>query len=186
MKPIKRLLAFTACALLPLAAAAENPQVKIATTLGDIIVELYPDKAPKSVENFLGLVEDNFYEGLIFHRVVANFVIQAGGYDPAMTYRQPPGTVPNESFNGLPNQKGAIAMARLNDPDSADTQFFINVRHNPHLDAAPGRPGYSVFGQVVDGMAVVTEIELSDTGIKAGMAGVPDTPIVIQTVERLR
>jgi peptidyl-prolyl cis-trans isomerase A (cyclophilin A) len=137
------------------------------------------------VTNFLRLVDDGFYDGLIFHRVIANFMIQTGGYDAGMNEREPPGTVPNESFNGLRNRTGTLAMARLEDPDSADAQFFINVNDNAHLDAAPGVPGYTVFGRVIAGMDVVTDIELADTGIRAGMAAVPETPIVLERAERL-
>jgi peptidyl-prolyl cis-trans isomerase A (cyclophilin A) len=176
-----------ACALLlgSASAAADEPRVRMTTSLGDIVVELFPDAAPRSVENFLERVDEGFYEGLIFHRVIAGFVVQTGGYDADLNYREPPGNVPNESANGLRNSRGTLAMARLTDPDSADTQFYINIKDNTHLDAASGRPGYTVFGRVVDGMDVVTEIELSDTGRRGGMAGVPDTPIVIEKMARL-
>ncbi|MDH3641194.1 MAG: peptidylprolyl isomerase [Gammaproteobacteria bacterium] len=166
-------------------AQAANPQVRLETSLGTIDIELYPEFAPVTVENFLGLVDDDFYNGLIFHRVIANFMIQAGGYDSDMNYRNEPGTIVNESANGLLNRKGYLAMARLTDPDSAGAQFFINVRRNPHLDGKRGAPGYAVFGKVTAGWDVVEEIELSDTGIKAGMPAVPDTPIVINRAIRL-
>jgi cyclophilin family peptidyl-prolyl cis-trans isomerase len=181
------LLLITAAALGggPARAADDAPRVRLVTSLGNIDVELFPAKAPETVANFLRLVDQDFYDGLIFHRVVAGFVIQAGGYDAAMNYREPPGSVPNESSNGLENRKGTLAMARLADPDSANTQFFINVADNSHLNASAGQAGYTVFGRVVGGMDVVTEIELSDAGRKAGMAGVPETPIVIQHVTRL-
>lgn len=176
-----------ACALLLSAggAAADEPRVRMTTSLGEIVVELFPNDAPRTVDNFLERVDEGFYEGLIFHRVVAGFVIQTGGYDAGLNYREPPGNVPNESANGLRNSRGTLAMARLNDPDSANTQFYINVKDNTHLDGAPGQPGYTVFGRVVEGMDVVTEIELSDTGRRGGMAGVPDTPIVIERMGRL-
>lgn len=167
------------------AAAEDNPRVRLGTSLGDIDLELYPDRAPRTVANFLERVDEGFYEGLIFHRVVAGFVIQTGGYDAEMNYREPPGNVPNESTNGLRNTRGTLAMARLADPDSANTQFFINVKDNGHLDPAAGQPGYTVFGRVIDGMDVVTEIELSDTTRQGGMAGVPETPIVIERATRL-
>ncbi|MEQ8859246.1 MAG: peptidylprolyl isomerase [Pseudomonadales bacterium] len=169
----------------PSVTAADHPRVRLVTSLGNIDVELFADRAPQTVANFLRLVDDGFYDGLVFHRVVAGFVIQAGGYDAAMNYREPPGTVVNESANGMRNVTGTLAMARLSDPDSADAQFFINVDDNAHLDPTGGTPGYTVFGRVSDGMDVVTEIELSDTGRQAGMAGVPDTPIVIVSTERL-
>ena len=185
---LSRLAGLLFCLLLvtPLATqAADEPRVRLVTSLGTIDVELFADKAPLTVANFLRLVEEGFYEGLIFHRVIANFMIQTGGYEADLTFREPRGSVRNESFNGLRNRKGTLAMARLADPDSADAQFFINVNDNTHLDAAPGQPGYTVFGQVVAGMDVVTDIELSDTSLQAGMAGVPDTPIVIERAERL-
>jgi cyclophilin family peptidyl-prolyl cis-trans isomerase len=161
------------------------PVVRLETTLGDIDIELYPDRAPETVANFLDLVNNGFYDGLIFHRVVAGFVIQAGGYDEKLTYRQPPRTVVNESTNGLRNQKYSVAMARLSDPDSADTQFFINVRHNPNLDGDRTKPGYTVFGQVIAGMETVTAIELVDTHLEAGMAGVPEKDVIITRAHRL-
>lgn len=175
---------FVTC--LPLQASAEDyPMVRLATNLGNIDIELYPDKAPLSVSNFLQLVDDGFYDGLIFHRVLPNFMIQTGGYDENLVYREPPGRIPNESHNRLPNKKGSIAMARLSDPDSASTQFFINVTHNPHLDAAPGRPGYTVFGQVTSGMAVVATIELLETHLEGGMSDVPQNDAIITRATRL-
>ena len=181
------------CAAGAAAGAAANdpePKVRLTTSLGNIDVLLFPDRAPLSVANFLRLVDDGFYDGLIFHRVIANFMIQAGGFDAEMNYREAPGTVANESFNGLKNRKFRLAMARQNDPDSAGAQFFINVRNNPHLDAKSRQPGYSVFGEVIDGQDVVQEIELVDTanftmddGSK--MAAVPETPVVIIEATRL-
>ena len=178
---------FIGIAALPGLTAAEDeglPKVVIETSVGSFEVELYPDRAPASVANFLSLVDDGFYDGLIFHRVIANFVVQTGGYDAVMGYRQPPRTVINESANGLKNRRGYLAMARLSDPDSADAQFYINVRDNPHLDAEPGSPGYTVFGKVISGWEIVVEIELSDTVVRAGMVGVPEVPIVIRRAAR--
>ncbi len=175
-------------ALVPGAASAdeaEAPRVRLETTLGNIDLELYPDRAPKTVANFLARVDEGFYDGLIFHRVVAGFVIQAGGYDHKLSYRSPPATVVNESVGGLQNEKYTVAMARLSDPDSADTQFFINVKHNTHLDASAAKPGYTVFARVVSGEDVVTTIELVDTGLEAGMAGVPEEDVVINRAFRL-
>jgi cyclophilin family peptidyl-prolyl cis-trans isomerase len=160
------------------------PRVVVQTSVGSFEVELYPDRAPASVANFLSLVDEGFYDGLIFHRVIANFVVQTGGYDADMGYREPPRTVVNESANGLKNQRGYLAMARLNDPDSADAQFYINVRDNTHLDGKPGSPGYTVFGKVISGWEIVVEIELSDTVVRAGMVGVPEVPIVIRRATR--
>jgi len=181
-------LALLAGTLLARPAAAQEalPKVLIETSMGDIVVELLTEQAPITAANFLELVEQDFYDGLIFHRVAAGFVIQAGGYDADMNYREPPGgNLVNESANGLDNARGTLAMARFSDPDSANTQFFINVADNTHLNAKPDQPGYAVFGRVTDGMDVVTEIELSDTTRKAGMAGVPEQPIVIESAEQL-
>ena len=165
--------------------AGEAPVVRLETTLGNIDIELMPDKAPRTVENFLGLVDNGFYDGLVFHRVVAGFVIQAGGYDDRLVYRSPPATVVNESANRVKNEQYTVAMARLSDPDSADTQFFINVKDNEHLDWQPGRPGYTVFGRVVAGMDVVGAIELVDTHLEQGMAGVPEQDVIIKRASRI-
>jgi cyclophilin family peptidyl-prolyl cis-trans isomerase len=172
--------------LAPRAEAAEAlPIVRLETNLGNIDMELYPAYAPITVGNFLRLVDDGFYDGLIFHRVIANFMVQAGGFDAEMNRREDPVTIFNESRNGLLNRKRYVAMARLDDPDSAGTQFFINVRRNSNLDGSMKAPGYAVFAKVIGGWDVVHEIELSDTGIKAGMAAVPDTSIVIRQASRL-
>jgi cyclophilin family peptidyl-prolyl cis-trans isomerase len=180
-----RALLFTAvCAVAPIA-YADNPRVAMVTDFGTIEVELLEKLAPETVANFLSLVDDDFYNGLIFHRVIANFMIQTGGYTASLDYKPAPGKVRNESFNGVKNTAGTLAMARMADPDSADSQFFINVRDNPHLDAAGNKAGYTVFGKVVSGMEVVHEIELVNTHLKAGMAAVPEDPVVIQAVERL-
>lgn len=163
--------------------AEDNPRVNLVTSEGLIEIELLPKFAPKHVANFLALVEEDFYVGLVFHRVIPNFMVQAGGYDAELTYRPRDGQVDNESFNGLRNKRYTVAMARLSDPDSADTQFFINVRDNPHLDAQPGEPGYTVFGRVVSGMDVIETIELTDTHLRMGMAAVPEKAIVILATE---
>lgn len=167
------------------ASAAQAPRVRFETSLGNIDIELFADAAPRTVENFLDLVDGGFYDGLVFHRVIAGFVIQTGGYDAELEYREPPRTVVNESANGLKNTSGTLAMARLADPDSADSQFFINLDDNAHLDPAPGKPGYTVFGRVVGGMDVVHEIEEVDTGRQRDMVSVPETPIVIRHAARL-
>ena len=187
--PVRKCLAMLAGAALSAGAgaAAEDsaPMVRLETDAGRIDIELYPAKAPQTVRNFLELVDGGFYEGLIFHRVIAGFMIQAGGYDADMNYREPPGTVVNESFNGLANVAGALAMARRPDPDSAGAQFFINVKDNESLNAAPGRPGYTVFGKVIAGMEAVTDIELRTTGTLEGMRDVPLEPVVIRSAKRL-
>lgn len=177
-----------ACGLTLLSASAEDvrPQVLFNTSHGSFTVELYPRKAPATVENFVQLVEDEFYTDLLFHRVIANFMVQTGGFDLDLVHQEPPRSVVNESYNGLSNRKGFIAMARTNDPDSADTQFFINVNDNGRLDAKPGLPGYTVFGRVIDGWRVVESIELVNTGISKGMAAVPMEPIILESAQRVR
>ena len=166
-------------------AAADNPQVALVTNVGEIQIELLPKFSPKHVSNFLALIDENFYVGLVFHRVIPNFMIQAGGYTENLTYRPTNRSVANESSNGLKNRKYTVAMARLDHPDSGDTQFFINVGNNTHLDATPDGPGYSVFGRVISGRDVIETIELVDTGISNGMVAVPETPIVILATRRL-
>lgn len=166
-------------------AVADNPQVALVTTHGEIQIELLPKFSPKHVHNFLALIEENFYVGLVFHRVIPNSMIQAGGYTESLTYRPTNRSVANESLNGLKNRKYTIAMARLDHPDSGDTQFFINVGNNTHLDATPDGPGYTVFGRVISGRDVIETIELVDTGINKGMVAVPETPIVILATRRL-
>ncbi len=162
-----------------------RPRVHLQTSHGDIEIELFDDKAPTTTEHILKYVDDGFYDGLIFHRVIAGFVLQAGGFDIDMKERQTRGSIRNESDNGLENLAGTLAMARRADPDSADSQFYINVADNGHLNARPGEPGYTVFGQVVAGQDVVTRIELTETGIRQGMPGVPVEAIVIKQARRV-
>ena len=152
-----------------------------------ILIELFPEKAPQHVNQFLRLVNEGFYHGLIFHRVIPNFVIQAGGYDSELKYFSSEQKIINESFNGLKNAKHTVAMARLSKPDSADTQFFINLRDNNHLDSTEGNPGYTVFGKVIDGFEVIEEIELQDTESREGFFGLPVSPVrIIATKTRDR
>ena len=168
-----------------IAHAQENPRVSLVTNKGAIELELLPKFAPKHVANFLSLVEEEFYVGLVFHRVIPNFMIQTGGYDSDLNYKASERRVENESFNGLRNKRFTLAMARLNDPDSADTQFFINVRDNPHLDSQQRQAGYTVFGRVVDGLEVIENIELTDTHLRMGMVAVPEEAIVIVATKLL-
>ena len=180
-------LSLVACAdeAEPPATAVGNPQVEIVTSMGAMTVELWPDRAPRTAENFLLLVDEGFYEGTVFHRVIPNFMIQGGGYNPDLTYREPPRTVVNESIGGAANARWTIAMARHADPDSADSQFFVNVNDNVHLNAEAGEPGYTVFGTLVAGFEVAEDIELTDTGPVADKISVPLTPVVIQQVVRI-
>jgi cyclophilin family peptidyl-prolyl cis-trans isomerase len=167
------------------AGAADAPKVKLATSAGDIVVEVYPDKAPKTAENFLQYVRDKHYDGTIFHRVIDNFMVQGGGMDRNMgekKTREPVQHEGREAFGkGLKNERGTLAMARTNDPNSATAQFFINVKDNAFLDPKGDNPGYTVFGRVVSGMDVVDKIKGVPTG-RAGMhSDVPLTPVVINS-----
>ncbi len=167
------------------ASEAKRPTVELVTSEGSMTIELRPDQAPRTVDNFLKLVDDGFYDGLIFHRVIAAFMIQAGGYDARMNYREAPRSVVNESANGLGNKRWTIAMARRADPDSAGAQFFINVVDNPYLDAGPGRPGYTVFGRLIAGQSVARAIELAETATLGATPNVPVKPITILAARRV-
>ncbi len=172
-----------------LALAAEpRPQVLIRTSAGDIRVELLPEESPKTVANFLSYVDSGFYTGTIFHRVISNFMIQGGGFTKDMQEKPVRDPVENESRNHLHNERGTLAMARTEDPDSATAQFFVNVRANLRLDFdyVTRKPGYTVFGRVIEGMDVVDGISLVLTQTTAGMDDVPKNPIVIESVERAK
>ena len=160
--------------------AQNAPRVKLATSLGDIVVELNPAKAPKTVENFLKYVADKHYDGTIFHRVIDGFMIQGGGFTPDMVQKPMRPPIPLEATNGLKNDTYTIAMARTNVPDSATAQFFINVKDNAMLNAPqPDGHGYAVFGKVVSGTEVVDKIKGVATGNKGPFQNVPTTPVVI-------
>jgi peptidyl-prolyl cis-trans isomerase A (cyclophilin A)/peptidyl-prolyl cis-trans isomerase B (cyclophilin B) len=160
----------------------------IRTSAGDIKLELYPDKAPLTVANFLKYSDEGHYDGTIFHRVIPNFMIQGGGFSTNMIEKPTAEPVANESRNHLHNERGSVAMARTDDPDSATAQFFINVRSNLRLDFnyVMRRPGYTVFGRVIAGMDVVDGISLVETGVVAGQEAVPLRPILIESVERIK
>ncbi len=158
------------------------------TSMGDILLELDRGKAPISVENFMKYAEDKAYDGTIFHRVIGNFMIQGGGFEPDMTKRETRDPIKNESPNGLKNARGTIAMARTNNPDSATNQFFINVKDNFNLDVASARTGgaaYAVFGKVDTGMETVDRIRAVPTTVKAPMRDVPVEPVVIESVTKV-
>ena len=157
----------------------DSPVVVFETSKGVMTAELLPLEAPKTVENILDLIDAGFYDGLIFHRVIAGFVAQTGGHLPDMEYKHAPRTVVNESENGVKNRKYTLSMARTADPDSAGAQFYINLNDNMHLDYRRGQPGYTVFGQLIDGTDVADEIGLVETKTRNGMADVPVEPIVI-------
>ena len=172
-------------------AADALPRVKLTTSQGDVVLELNSAAAPKTVDNFLAYVIDGYYDGAIFHRVIAGFMIQGGGFDAEMKRKSPRSPIVNEADNGLPNRTGTIAMARTADPHSANAQFFINVKDNAFLDhrgkTAQGW-GYCVFGKVVQGMEVVRTIEKVPTTSRSGMRDVPKAPVVIEqaTVVKLQ
>ena len=161
-------------------AAQDNPQVVLKTEMGDILVELFPKAAPVSVDNFVKLVNDYHYDGLIFHRVISGFMIQAGGFTFDFSPRESSrGSIVNESSNGLKNKRGTLAMARMNDPDSASAQFFINHKSNGFLNPGGDNKGYAVFGAVVAGMNVVDAIAAVETQTLGYYADVPVKPIRI-------
>jgi peptidyl-prolyl cis-trans isomerase A (cyclophilin A) len=184
---------------LPTAASAQAPQkapaakteskkpattqrVKLNTSLGEIVVELNAEKAPKSVANFIQYTRDKHYDGTVFHRVIGNFMIQGGGFTPSMEQKPTRAPIPIESDNGLSNARGTIAMARTGDPNSATSQFFINVVDNTRLDKPSFDGfGYTVFGKVVSGMEVVDKIREVQTGNAGPHQNVPTTPVVIQS-----
>lgn len=178
-------LAFSASVAMATDAAA--PKVKFATSEGDFVVEVYPDKAPKTVENFLQYVKDKHYDGTIFHRVINNFMIQGGGYDAAYADKKTRAPVVHEGREALAkggpkNVVGTLAMARTNDPNSASSQFFINVKDNDFLNPSAQAPGYTVFGKVVSGMDVVEKIKAVPTGSGGPFpSDVPKTPVMIKS-----
>lgn len=161
------------------------------TSKGTIKIELFADKSPITVKNFLSYVDDKFYDGTIFHRVISDFMIQGGGFESGLKEKEKTkAPIKNESANGVANERGTIAMARTNDPDSATAQFFINVKDNPPLDR---RPGYAVFGKVIEGMDIVDKIKDVPTttkvatvqgGQKAPFKDVPEDEVVIKSVRR--
>jgi peptidyl-prolyl cis-trans isomerase A (cyclophilin A) len=172
------------------ATPATNPRVALRTTMGDIVIELYPDKAPKSVENFLQYVNEKHYDGTIFHRVIDGFMVQGGGFTADLKQKTTRPPIVNEANNGLSNTKGTVAMARTNDPNSATSQFFINVVDNSRLDHASPENGftwgYAVFGKVVEGMDVVDKIRVVETAPAGPLPkDVPKTAIVINSAEVL-
>lgn len=167
----------------------EKPvSVKIATSMGDIVVELDSEKAPITVKNFLNYVEKKFYDDLIFHRVIKDFMIQGGGFDKKMSLRPTDAPIKNEAANGLKNLKGTIAMARTPDPDSASSQFFINLKDNDFLDykgPLPSDIGYTVFGKVTAGMDVVEKIGVVATNKSGQPRDVPLEPVIIKSVRKV-
>jgi len=166
-------------------AQEKNPVVEFDTSMGKIKVELFADKSPITVKNFLKYVDDKHYDGTIFHRVISNFMIQGGGMLPGLKEKKTGAPIKNESSNGLSNKRGTIAMARLPDADSATAQFFINVKDNPGLNKSEDSAGYADFGQVIQGMDVVDKIKEVKTGRQGGHEDVPLEDVVIRSVRRV-
>ena len=181
--PRRAAIALTATLVLSATAWAQTaPRVKLGTSAGDIVIELAPDKAPKTVDNFLQYVKDKHYDGTVFHRVIDGFMIQGGGFTADQRQKATRAPIALEAMNGLKNERGSIAMARTGDPNSATSQFFINVKNNDMLNAPnPDGHGYTVFGKVVGGMDVVDKIRAARTGNKGGMGDVPLETITIQS-----
>jgi len=186
------ILALAAAAFAVMPARAENTIVVMETSAGTIKIELFDDKAPTTVKNFLSYVDDKHYDGTIFHRVMGkensdrDFMVQGGGYGPGMKEKKTKDPIKNEAGNGLSNERGTLAMARTNDPDSATAQFFINVVDNKFLDKSARGAGYAVFGKVIDGMDVVDKIKAVKTSGDRGRP-VPNKPaedITIKSVKR--
>ena len=166
-------------------ANSDAPKVMIETTEGNIVVSLRPDVAPETVANFLAYVRSGFYTGTIFHRVIPGFMIQGGGFNQSMERQPTRSPVVNEAKPTVKNLRGTIAMARTQDPDSATSQFFINLTDNDFLNAGVRGPGYAVFGKVTSGMGVVDAIASIPTERRHGMADVPTKPIIITSAHRL-
>jgi len=163
-----------------------NPQVLLETSMGNITIELFKEKAPITVRNFLGYVKEGFYDGLIFHRVIKDFMVQGGGMNESLEQKKPKFAIKNEAANGLSNTRGTLAMARTSIVDSATSQFFINTVDNLFLNHTGKQPdsfGYCVFGQVVEGMDVVDQIRTVKTGIKNGHSDVPVEPVFIKSAK---
>jgi peptidyl-prolyl cis-trans isomerase A (cyclophilin A) len=177
---------FTAWMVMAVVAASGGSalaqKVKLATSLGDIVLELDADKAPRSTANFTQYVKDGHYDGTIFHRVIDNFMVQGGGMTPDMSQKPTRSPIPLESRNGLNNVRGSVAMARTGDPNSATAQFFINLKDNAFLNAANASDGngYAVFGKVIAGMDVVDKIRVVSTTTKGPHQNVPVEPVVIK------
>lgn len=187
----RTLLSASLLLAVPVIAGAKLPKdtdaayVKVVTSLGDITLELNRAKAPVSADNFLKYVDKKFYDGTVFHRVIPDFMIQGGGFTPDMTQKSGMAPIKNEWQNGLKNVRGSIAMARTSDPDSATSQFFINVKDNGFLDQPRGGAAYAVFGKVVEGIATVDKIKAVATTTKGPYENVPETAVVIKSARRL-
>ena len=187
MKIRSKIITFFLLGLFSLAAISDQSgqpkMIKMTTSLGDIEIELYPEEAPVTVKNFIEYVESEFFDGTIFHRVIPGFVVQGGGFTADMRQKQTNAPIQNEADNGLKNTIGALSMARTSDPDSATSQFFINLVDNASLDFSAKTPqgwGYAVFARVTSGMEVVDEMAKASTGNVGGHSNVPLQPIVVE------
>ena len=182
MKPSQWVLCASLLMAMAAPTAAFAQKVRLATSQGDIVLQLDRAKAPKSVDNFVDYVKSGHYDGTIFHRVIPSFMVQGGGMDKDMVEKKTKAPIPLESSNGLKNERGTVAMARTNDPNSATSQFFINVQDNAFLDQANSRDGngYAVFGKVVAGMDVVDKIKAAPPGNKGPHQNVPLEPVLIK------
>lgn len=165
--------------------AFANTDMQIKTNLGNIKIELYDDKAPVTVKNFKSYVNSQFYNGTIFHRVIPGFMIQGGGFDSNMKEKATQPSIVNEASNGLKNSRGTLAMARTNDPNSASSQFFINVANNDFLNKAVGNPGYAVFGKVTEGLDIVDKIVNTPTGTVGMYQDVPKQAVKIISIQTI-
>ena len=180
---LRTLIACLALIAAPLALAAA-PQVELKTSMGTVVLELYPDRAPETVKNFEEYVQSGFYNGTVFHRVIPGFMIQGGGFDGSMKQKPTRAPIQNEAANGAKNATGTIAMARTNDPNSATAQFFVNLVDNEFLNHGSRDFGYAVFGRVSSGMDVVQKIAAAPTGTRGGHQNVPLEAVTIQSIRR--
>jgi peptidyl-prolyl cis-trans isomerase B (cyclophilin B) len=186
-------LCFVVLGVVAGSARAANPVVVMETSMGTVKIELFEDKAPITVKNFLKYVEDKHYDNTIFHRVIGervvdnrkigkDFMIQGGGFEPGLKEKKTRDSIKNESSNGLSNLKGTIAMARTSDPDSATSQFYINIADNKFLDKSADSAGYCVFGRVIEGLAVIDKIKMVETENVGGHEAVPKKDVVIKSI----
>ena len=166
------------------ATQAPNPQVEMRTSMGTLVITLLPEKAPKTVANFLEYVDAGFYDNTVFHRVIPGFVIQGGGFMAHMRPKKTNAPIINESDNGLANRRGTLSMARLPDPNSATSQFFINLENNASLNASFNKPGYAVFAEISEGLPIIDMISRVRTGTVKQYQNVPLEPVIILSVQR--
>lgn len=182
---LKKLVLIATVLLFSNASFAENPKIALETSMGTITLTLFSQEAPATVENFLRYIDEGFYVGTQFHRVISGFMIQGGGFTEDMDQKQNHEPIKNESSNGLSNKQGTIAMARTQDPDSASSQFFINLVDNMSLNQMGSRAGYTVFGEVTQGMEIVNAIGKVKTGTRSRHRDVPIEPILVLSTKRL-